>query len=145
MSTARLEMVWLGLCVASRSLEMSHVVVRDDTPRHVWVRRKQHAFRYRHRKSRVPTLSASSLTLELLLSSVSEGSKWGHELRELRGLIAWGVRRLRYSRKHGKGDSTAWWPDSLRRITFGSTFNRPGNDIVWPASLERLAFGLEFD
>ncbi|CAM9335130.1 unnamed protein product, partial [Laminaria digitata] len=136
-------MVCLGLGVASRSLEVAHVVVRDDTPRHVWLRRKQHAFRYRHRKSRVPT-SASSLTLELLLSSVSEGSKWGHELRELRGLIAGGVRRQRYSRKHGNIDSTAWWPESLRRITFvscydiASNYPVPGLGVVFVVSGRRV-------
>ena len=38
-----------------------------------------------------------------------------------------------------------WWPEPLRNMKFGPSFNDSVSSIVWPTSLERLVFGASYD
>ena len=141
-SPRNLQMVCLGLCVVYRNHSMSQIIVTLGTPSRLWLRHKQQAFMMKHRASRVPALRARSITWMLPPESVPVGSRVFHDQRGLRGSGLW---RLLRSRIRNKASSTDWWPESLRNMTFGPSFNYPVNDIVWPASLTRLTFGRCFD
>ncbi|CAM9266661.1 unnamed protein product, partial [Laminaria digitata] len=84
-------MVCLDLCVTCRSLAVSAVVVKRNTPRRLWLRQKQEALRRRQRRSRVPALEVRSISWELPAACCFHESE---VFQPHRGFLASRLRRL---------------------------------------------------
>ncbi|CAM9113839.1 unnamed protein product, partial [Laminaria digitata] len=142
--TPNLETACLALCVTCRDLGTSHVTVKDGTLRHLWNRRNQNTYNRKkssNASSRIPAFKVRALTWELPQNCILYESRDFHAHR---GVLALGLRRLLGSLGFGWDLSQPWWPDSLRKITFGSDFNHSVLGVVWPLTMEELVFGDAF-
>ena len=120
LSTRSLEMVCLDLCVSCRDLAISHVVVNDDTPRHLYLRRTQDRLRGKRRASRIPALRVRSITWGSSPARISVERHWTYKQPAfLDSGWRWGLTKQECINNR----IPPWWPESLRRMTFGASFN----------------------
>lgn len=142
MSTRELEIACLDMCLVVRNLATSHVVVKQGTPHHSWLRYQHEAFLKERASSLVSALRAWSITWDQPPAFISEGSKFIHEQRSC---LVSALRRLLRPCQYQTVTMIAWWPESLRLTTFGASFNHSISTIAWPTYLEQLVFGHAFN
>ncbi|CAM9787269.1 unnamed protein product [Ascophyllum nodosum] len=126
-----LQLVCVDLCTACRRAFASRIVVEADTPRRLWLRRERERYESDNRGLRVPRMRVNVLVLKTSVECISHGSE----------LFEWESA----DPAEGEEIETAWWPESVRQLTFRHKFNHSIDTVVWPASLQRLTLGWAFN
>lgn len=81
--------------------------------------------------SRLTALKVSSITWGLFPMHISGGRG---TIRRL--FLTWTLRRLLDWRSCSNNDAKCWWPETLRKVIFGSYFYHSVNSVVSPAALQ---------